>query len=765
MRLTIAISLVLFLLSCHVWGQTGKVRGFVNDQETDLSIPFANVVLEGTSYGAVASDQGYFVLNDVPAGEYTLKVSFIGYKEHSEKITVRAGRIVNLKVYLTMSSELLEDVEVNAERQERETKVLTGVVTLSPKKIEQFSVGGDADVIKAVQVLPGVITTGDQGGQLFIRGGAPIQSLVMLDGAIIYNPFHSIGFFSVFDADIIESANIYSGGFGAQYGSRNSAVMDIQTRDPNRQHLSGKVQASTYSAKVLLETPMGKKDKNGRAATSMLLSYKTSYLDQTSQIFYPYIDTEFDGLPFTFTDIYGKFTAQSDNGTKVNLFGFSFDDAVKFGGGNDIGWNAYGGGVDFVAVPPASSVLLSGDFSFSRYEISALTSEQVNPNTSSINGFNGGLDFTYFVGDADEVQYGLEAIGYRTELTLYDEFGNRINDFENTTELGAYFRYKLARERFLVEPGLRFHYYSTQGELSIEPRLGAKYNVNEWLRLKASAGLYSQNLTASNSDRDVVNLFYGFLSGISLSELPDEFRGEPVNTSLQKAAHLVTGVEVEISDNLSVNLEAYVKDFKQIINVNRNRVTITDPQFIVERGLAKGIDLLVKYQSKRLYLWTAYSLGKITRDDGVRVYHPYFDRRHNLNFVGTYALDKESTWEASIRYNFGTGFPFTPTRSFYRQQNFLDANNQGIVSFDYTTNNGDLDVLYGELNTKRLPNYHRVDISVKKSLELKNRQKMEISAGATNLLNYQNIFYYDRNENKRVDQLPIMPTVSVSYAF
>ena len=757
------VSLVCVSLNMHA--QSGTIRGFVYDEETDLSIPYANIIIEGTNYGAVANDQGYFIINNVPAGEHDLKVTFIGYEDYTEKVLVQKDRILSLKVYLKMGSELLDDVEVNAERQERDTKVLTGVVTLSPKKIEQFSVGGDADIIKAVQVLPGVITTGDQGGQLFIRGGAPIQSLVMLDGAIIYNPFHSIGFFSVFDADIIESANVYSGGFGAQYGSRNSAVMDIQTRDPNRQYLSGKVQASTYSAKVLMEAPLGKKDRNGRAASSLLLSYKTSYLDQSSQVFYPYIETEYGGLPFNFTDVYGKFTSQSENGSKVNLFGFSFNDDVKFAGNNSIGWNAAGGGIDFVAVPPASTVLLSGDFSFSRYDISALTGEQINPNTSGINGFNGGLDFTYFVGDGDELQYGIEAIGYRTELTLYDEFGNRIDDFENTTELGAYFRYKLARKRFLLEPGLRLHYYSTQSELSLEPRLGAKYNVNEWLRLKASAGLYSQNLTASNSDRDVVNLFYGFLSGISLSQLPDEFRGEPINTSLQKAAHLVTGVEVELSENLSVNLEGYIKDFKQIINVNRNRVSETDPEFIVEEGLAKGIDLLMKYQSKRLYLWFVYSLGEITRDDGTRVYYPYFDRRHNLNFVGTYALDKDQTWEASLRYNFGTGFPFTPTRSFYRQQDFLDATNQGIVSYDYTTENGNLDVLYGDLNTKRLPNYHRVDVSVKKTIALQHRQVVEITGGATNLLNYDNIFYYDRNENKRVDQLPIMPTVSISYKF
>lgn len=765
--------LLLITGTGQLLAQSGKVRGFIYEKATDAPIPFANVSLEGTSIGAVANDEGYFLLNDVPVGTYTIKVSFVGFQAVERQIKVEEGRIVSETFYLEQASEVLESVEVSAERQARETKVLTSVVSLDPKEIAQFSVGGDADIMKALQVLPGVVTTGDQGGQLYIRGGAPIQNLILLDGMVVYNPFHSIGFFSVFDADIIRSADVYTGGFNAEYGSRNSAVMDVRTRDGNRKRFAGKVSASTYTAKALLEMPLGTKDEKGRAATSVLFSARTSYLDQSSSIFYPYVETQYEGLPFNFRDIYGKITSQSDNGSKVSGFGFSFTDAVRFGGDNSIDWDAVGGGIKFTAVPPASSVLISGDFSYSAYEITAVQGGG-SVDFSSINSFNGGLDFTYFLRENDELKYGIEAIGYGTNLDLDKDFGTNTSVEDNTTELGAYMQYKFATERLLLEPGFRVHYYSSQSEVSLEPRLGLKYNINEWLRVKAAAGLYSQNLMAANSDRDVVNLFYGFLSGPD--NVPDQFRGETLNSDLQKAQHLVTGVEVELSQNLTLNLEGYLKYFSQLTNTNRNQLyppTNRDPdipeiyksEFIVERGLARGIDLLAKYRTRKLYLWAAYSLSKVTRDDGIREYAPFFDRRHNLNLVGTYNFGKDNLWEASLRYNFGTGFPFTPQRAYFRKQPFLDPQGNALVSYDYTTRNGELEVLYGELNTKRLPNYHRVDASIRRTFEIGEYQELEVSAGATNLLNYENIFYYDRIDNERVNQLPIMPTLSLSYSF
>ncbi len=771
---TFLFLIVLLCFSSYSYAQeaVGKVRGFVLDKATEEPIAFSNIVVNGTRIGAVANEDGYFVLNDVPVGERTISVSFLGYNTLEEKVNIKEDQVRSVTFYLMQQAELLEDVVVNAERQARESKVLTSVVSLNPKEIQQFSVGGDADIVKAIQVLPGVVTTGDQGGQLYIRGGAPIQNLVLLDGMIIYNPFHSIGFFSVFDADIIRSADVYSGGFSADYGSRNSAVMDIQTRDGNRKKFSGKISTSTYSAKALLETPIGKKNENGLSNGAFLLSAKTSYLDQTSSIFYPYVETEYDGLPFSFTDVYAKLSSQSDNGSRLGIFGFSFQDAVRFGGNNSISWDSYGAGADFTAIPPNSAVLLEGDISYSQYEITSVENGGT-PRNSSITSFNGGLDFTYFLRKGHEFKYGLEAIGY---ATFFDPGVGSNNLFEeNTTELGGFGKYKYATNRLILEPSLRLHYYSSLSELSIEPRIGLKYNITSWMRFKGSAGMYSQNLVAANSDRDVVNLFYGFLSGPD--EVSNDFRGTTITSNLQKANHYVVGFEFEVNKYLTVNLEGYLKDFNQLTNANRNKLyndvqdapSGTDPilyaDFIIEKGSARGIDLLMQYRRDRLNLWFVYSLSKVTRDDGLVVYAPHFDRRHNLNFVGSYSFGKDQSWEISTRYNFGSGFPFTPTQLFYSQQLFLDENGNPNLNYDYTQENGALGIEYGELNSNRLPNYHRFDVSLTRVWEIGEFQALEVSAGATNIFNYQNIFYYDRIDNKRVDQLPIMPTVSFAYSF
>jgi hypothetical protein len=325
----------------------------------------------------------------------------------------------------------------------------------------------------------------------------------------------------------------------------------------------------------------------------------------------------------------------------------------------------------------------------------------------------------------------------------------------------------------IIEPGIRFHYYGSLSELSVEPRLGLKYSITEDFRFKASGGKYSQNLVAANSDRDVVNLFYGFLSGAT--DLPSNFRDRSITSKLQKAVHGVAGFEYDLGDHWDVTLESYVKDFSQLTNINRNKLyedvpsysdqpEILRKDFIVERGLAYGYDALVKYEKGRYYFWGVYAWSKVQRDDGIQVYAPNFDRRHNINLVGNAKLGKEENWIFSVRWNLGTGFPFTPTQGYYPGIDFLDPLGNPDINFDYTTANGDPSVLYGALNGNRLPTYHRLDASLKYTAMLKTGQA-EVVIGATNMYNRANIFYYDRVAAARVNQLPIMPTISASFAF
>ena len=540
-------ALALILSSLSSIAQTGMLRGFIKDKATDEVIPFASVSLLNTDYGSVTNMDGYFQVGKLPNGEYDVQVSFIGYESKNEKITIKKGNIITRTYYLEEGKEILDDIVLNIQRQERKTKVLVSEVRLSQKSIDRFSVGGDADLVKAINVLPGVVATGDQGGQLYIRGGAPIQNLTMLDGMIVYNPFHSIGFFSVFDTDILQSADIFTAGFNAQYGSRNSSVMDIKTRAGNRKRLAGKISASTFMAKALIEAPIGKKNKSGFANSSILLSAKASYLHETSNIFYPYVETVFDGLPFQFVDVFGKFSSQNNRGSEFNAFGFNFNDRVRFDADKDINWKSGGAGFNFKVVPAGSPTIIGGSFAFSNYAIES-TEIPGQPRNSNVSGFNGGLNFTYFIGKNDELKYGVEFIGYATDFVFTNSVGLQVSSANNTTEMAGFAKYRYVSDRIIIEPGLRLHYYGSLSELSFEPRLGFKYNATEFLRFKGSGGLYSQNLVAANSDRDVVNLFYGFLSGGN-ANLPSQFRGEPVETKLQKATHVVGGFEVDIASN------------------------------------------------------------------------------------------------------------------------------------------------------------------------------------------------------------------------
>ncbi len=760
------------LLATVVHAQPQMLRGFVYEKSNGAPIPYANIVVKGEDRGTITNLDGYFQLSDLPVGEVQVKVSFLGYETVSETVRIYINKPNTIKVYLDEGSQMLNTVDLNIERAEKKVKVNTAVVNLNPKAIETFSAGGDPDLMKAISVLPGVVTTGDQGGQLYIRGGAPIQNLVLLDGMIIYNPFHSIGFFSVFDTDVLQSAKVYTAGFGAEYGSRNSSVMDIRTRDGNRSETTGKLYSSTYMSKLLVETPLGKKDKNGLANNSLFLSGKTSYLRQSAPIFYPYVETRFGGLPFTFNDIYGKFTTQSKGGSKLSAKAFNFSDAVMLDSAQGIQWNSWGYGANFTVIPPASATLIQGDFAQSYYYISS-TENPDQPRNSSINGFNGGLDFTYFLGKADEIKYGLDLIGYTTDFNYTNSLGLRLNQQESTTELGGFFNYRKVGTLLILEPGLRLHYYGSLSELSVEPRLGLKYSITEDFRFKASGGKYSQNLVAANSDRDVVNLFYGFLSGAT--DLPTSFRDRPITSKLQKAMHGVAGFEYDLGDHWDLTLESYIKDFSQISNINRNKLyddvpaysdrpEILRKDFIVEHGWAYGYDALVKFEKGRYYFWGVYAWSKVLRDDGIQVYAPNFDRRHNVNLVANVKMGSEERWFFSVRWNLGTGFPFTPTQGYYPGIDFLDPFGNPDINFDYTTANGDPSVLYGTLNGNRLPTYHRLDASLKYITTVKTGQA-EVVIGATNMYNRENIFYYDRVAAERVNQLPIMPTISASFTF
>jgi len=781
--------LLLFSTFCFLaQAQKGTVRGFVYEEETGEAVIFTNVYLKGTTMGGSTDVNGYFSITPVPEGQYTLMVSYLGYDTLSKQIFVEEGKITTEKLFLKKGSVQMNVVEISAEKQERQTNVTMSVTKATPKQIKQIpTIGATADLAQYLQVLPGVIFTGDQGGQLYIRGGSPIQNKVLLDGTTVFNPFHSIGLFSVFDTEVIKNADIYTGGFGAEYGGRISSIMDITTRDGNKRAFSGKVGVSTFAANALFEGPIKRQTNDGKSSSSFLLSAKHSYLDESSKLLYDYIDE--DGLPFSFTDLYGKVSFNTSTGSKFNLFGFSFNDEVRFQETSNLSWSSFGGGADFILVPSSTAALLEGGLNFSNYDITLeerasstgipLTDGveeegSLRPRTSGVNSFNLFLDFKYFFGD-DALKYGIDISGFGTELSFFNPLGQQIEQNDNNTELAGYFSYKKKLNNLIIDGGIRLQYYATIRTLRPEPRLGLKYNLTENLRLKAAFGMFSQNIISANSDRDVVNLFYGFLVGPE--DLQDEITLEDgstreVKNPLQTAIHYIAGIEYDLTNRISINLEGYFKDFTQLTNINRNKIFSSrtqDPDvpdilkndFIVETGTARGVDLTVGYESRKIYIWTVFSIADVDRWDGIRNYDPIFDRNYNINLVASYRFGKGLDWEINGRWNYGSGFPFTQNQGFYLQENFIDGLNTDITQ----TNSSEAEIQFAGLNEGRLPDYHRLDLTIKRTFEFSESSSLETSFSVTNTYDRENIFYVDRVTGERVNQLPILPSFGVLYSF
>ena len=776
--LKILILTVLFIFTGFVAfaQEDNSIKGFVYEESTGEPMMFTNVYLKGTTFGGSTNENGYFNINRIPDGRYTLLITSVGYDTIRESFNLSKGQSINRKYYMKETSQKLETVTITADKIEARTETKTSVITVTPKTITKIpSIGGQADFAQYLQVVPGVIFTGDQGGQLYIRGGSPIQNKVLLDGMVIYNPFHSIGLFSVFDTDIIRNADVYTGGFGAEYSGRISSIMDISTRDGNKKRISGKLGANCFGAKVMIEGPLKKAKTPDDATISFILSAKNSYLEQSSKFLYPYASET--GLPFNYQDFYGKVSLNAPNGSKINLFGFSFNDQVNnYMSLSDFGWDSYGAGANFLVIPGKAPVMIEGTVAYSNYTSRMVEAD--NPDRySNINGFNMGFDFSQFMGK-NTLKYGIEMLGYTTDYVTYSVYGhNKIGSKVNSTEIGIYAKYKAVLGNLLLEPSFRLQYYASLPDISPEPRLAVKYNATDRFRLKAAAGMYSQNFVAATSDRDVVNLFYGFLSGID--NLPETYNGKPINSYLQKAYHAILGLEFDLTQNATVNLEGYWKDFTQLTNINRNKIYADTPansqipdllkkDFTKETGNAYGFDVSLKFEDKHWYLWAVYALGFVNREyekaveDGVEMvtYAPHFDRRHNVNIILTYTAGSKRQWEFSGRWNFGTGFPFTQVQGFYEYYSFQDG-----INFDYVTTNGELGVLYGELNGGRLPTYHRFDIDVKRKFYFTENILLEADLSVTNVYNRNNVFYVNLVTSEISRQLPILPTFGLTFSF
>lgn len=758
MRLLLLICLFALSIFTELKSQN-LIRGKVLDADSGEPVSFADILVVGQKNGTTTDLDGFYTLTGLTSGTYMLYTNFLGYDSSSVKITLGNNTVIVQNFYIRQKGVLLGAVDVTAKRERARSEVQVSRISVSQKDIKLLpSLGSEPDIAQYLQVIPGVVSTGDQGGQLFIRGGAPVQNKILLDGLNIYNPFHSLGLFSSFETDVIKNVDVFTAGFDAYYGGRTSAVVDIKTRDGDKSRFKGFVSGSPFAVRGLLEAPI-KKFEEGKTSISALVTAKKSLINQVDNILYSYASpSDSTGLPFDFQDLYGKISINTEGGSSFHFFGFNFSDGYNNPEIANIKWDNQGVGANFKLVPPNSTLIIDGTIGFTNYNTGIIEGND-QPRESAIKELGGNINFNYYSTNLD-IKYGIDFRAITTDFAFSNPFGVRLVQNQNTSEVGAFLKTKYnLHSRLILEPSFRVMYYAGQSTFSPEPRLNLKYNITPDFRFKSGAGLYSQNVISTSNDRDIVSLFNGFLTG------PEEpvsgIDGKQLGNKLVLSRHVVAGFEKDLPGNLTVNLEGYYKDFPRIIIINRNKLTNEASNYATEEGHAYGIDLSLSKKTRRVDIWATYSLGFVNRFDGVQEYPAVFDRRHNSNIVFTYYLNNSKNTFLGLRWNFGSGFPFTQTRGFYNDQPISTSNT------DYLTSNpGSFGIIYSSnRNNGRLPDYHRLDLSVTHKFNLTKTTGGEISASAVNTYNRDNIFYFDRIRYSRVNQLPFMPALSLRIDF
>jgi hypothetical protein len=738
--LLLALILIGTAASAHAQVKRGGVRGIVSDSLTGERLSLVNIYMPEEGIGAATDVNGFFLIGNIAAGKHRVRATLIGYGTVDREITIVAGSIVTLNLQLVPAVVEMEMVETTAERRTRyDTEIST--MPISAAEISVVPRAVEADLFRTIAVLPGVVATSDVSSQFYVRGGGGDQNLILLDGMTIYNPFHALGIFSIFDADAVKEAEIIKGGFPAHWGNRLSSVINIRTREGNKNRFSGKLSLSQVSGKALLEGPTPWEG-------SWMLSARKSLFDEVLQSF---VRQE---TPFDFYDVIGRMNVTTGESGRLSLHTLFSGDNIRSDSDTDpeYQWSNAAYGISWFQVLE-NKYLIDMTFSFSNFkgELRPRENSLVNPRLSEVNDvyFNGSV--TYFRDNGD--MYGA---GFMFRLPEYHfAFVNSANykrdESRKNSETGIWFKYKLKQFRpFSLEFGIRsdiFSVLSTNSADAFEPRFSLSYDASTALSLKVSYARVHQRLVTITNEDDVVSLFETWIP--ILDDQPS-----------QEADHYIIGVDgdVRFIPGLNFNLQGYYKDMRNLVEYNRDKVDSKDPDFVRAEGRSYGFEAFIEEKLPHYYGLVSYSLSYTERTVGNFTYSPRYDRRHSLNLIAGWK--PAEGWDINMRWEFGTGLPFSQIIGFYDRLFFNGLFDGG----GYIGESGEPYTMLGAKNTGRLPSYHRLDLSVSKAFQFE-WVRFVAEASVLNLYDRNNMFYYDRTTGERIDMLPILPTVNLRVEF
>ena len=759
MRLLMVV--FLFHVTITASGQKLTISGYLKDSVTNEFLIGATVQLANTSVGVSSNDYGFYSLQ-ADKGKITLQVNYIGYEQ--KIITLNLTTNTTLDILLSEKRQNLSEVVVSSTKaNQRIVSTEMSTEKLTAKDIKQIPmVLGEADVIKSIQLLPGVSAPNEGSGGFNVRGGSADQNLILLDEAIVYNPSHLFGFFSVFNADALKDATIYKGGIPSKYGGRLSSVLDIRMREGSNKKFSATGGIGLLSSRVTLETPLGKVHENG-ANGSMLISGRRSYAD----IFLPlFPDTTINRNKLYFYDLNFRSNYRLSTNDRVFLSGYFGRDRIDVPNGFGNSWGNITGTLRWNHLFSSKLFMnVSAIYSNYDYEIKFYPGNSFKWQ-SSLSNLNFKADFDYYANEKHNIKFGLGSIYYTFNPGNVTPFGSKSSVVATNNPL----KYALENYTYL------------QDDYKITSNLSIMYG----LRISNFAQLANEPIPVYNSDQPVVfnptinNYQNGTVKSYNKYQkntfLNNSYGVEPrinVNYQLSESASLKAGynrmfqyihllstatsptpldiytpsssfIKPQISDQIATGYFKNIKDNKYEISVEgyykwmQNQFDFIDgaspllnnsPETILLNGSARsyGLEFMVKKGEGRFTGWISYTLSKAERKtpgiNGGRginngdYYATNYDKPHNLAVTANYKLSEK--WSFSANFIFQSGRPITYPESKY-------------------TFNGLSIPEYSERNAHRLPAYNRLDVSATLKGKETKKWKSQWVFGIYNIYNRQN---------------------------
>ncbi|MEP0548931.1 MAG: TonB-dependent receptor [Rhodothermales bacterium] len=745
------VAALLAVAAPSALAQTAALRGFVTDDDDGQALPGVNVVVEdaaGELRGTATDVNGFYYLPAVPPGRHVLRATYLGYDPYVDSLALEPGEVLQLDIRLTTGQTELDAVTVESERTSGAANVTAGLQSIRVQDIELVPTPDvSGDLASYLSTVPGIVSTGDRGGQLFIRGGEPSQNQVLIDGITLYQPFHVLGFYSAFPSDILNRADLYAGGYDARFGGQLSSVLDVATRSGNKRRFNASASVAPFVSAVTIEGPL----VPDRA--SFLGSGRISVIEQgASQL----VDQE---LPYDFGDVFGKLHVDVAQSGQLSVTALHTWDRGVVGNlaaprPDEVRWEntAFGGRYVFVPtrLPILAEVLLTG----SRFstELGPRDPQFTDPppRMSDIEQFGTEVNMTQYLRVAD-LQAGVFLRTTTVESALGGAFQNLETERDHVTEAGAYLMPEFRIGGGLdVAFGLRLTTLPNQGQTFLEPRGRVKWQAGPH-QLSGAAGLYNQPVVGVADRRDATSIFTAWTIA-------------PEGQTPQ-AIHAIAGYRVTPTPWLDVAVEGYYKDLANLSVGEFTAFPRLTTRLQSAEGDVKGMDARVEVRAGRFYGFANYGLASVNYAASSERYETWFgeetieyrpshDRRHQVNALVSVDV---AGFDLSARWQFGSGLPFSSPLGFD-----VFVLMDGV--FDPYSENGTPRVVYDRPFNAELPTYHRLDVSVERTFEL-NRLSLTAQAGLINAYDRRNLFAYDVFTLQRVDQLPVVPTFGLKAAF